>query len=213
MPSVSPGGACPDNGDTLGIHLLWQGNDTLARRAVIRGEALEIADGDGQVKLAAAADLLAGCSADAATDGWEGIGLGGDLERFIIAPLGNQADVEPGVGADRAGRLAGCPQVLSALPQPGAPALPGSLALGDMPGAALAPWRLAWLCGVGAGIGVERLPACFWWQVRDGAAFGIGDFLDEAPDSDGVGGAFLGADLAANTRGHLHGREHHPGTR
>ncbi len=75
---------------------------------MIRGEALEIADGDGQVKLAAAADLLAGRGADPSTDGREGIRLGGDLERFIIAPLGDQADVEPGVGADRTGRLAGC---------------------------------------------------------------------------------------------------------
>src|SRR5260370_1258081 len=90
------------------IPLPKQVNDPLARCAVIRGEALEIADGDGQVKLAAAADLLAGRGADAATDGREGIGFGGDLERFLIAPLGDQADVEPGVGADRAGGLAGC---------------------------------------------------------------------------------------------------------
>src|SRR5579859_621152 len=79
-----------------------------------------------------------------------------------------------------------------------------------MPGVPVPIGRLARFFRIGPRVGIERLPALFWRQIAHRAAFGIYQFLDAAPDSYSISWAFLGADLAANTRGNLNRYQHHP---
>ena len=74
-------------------------------------------------------------------------------------------------------------------------------------------YEIARLFGEGAGVGIERLPALFWREMRHRSTPGIGEFSHTALDRNGVGRAFLGADLAPDALGDLNGNQHHPRTR
>ena len=75
-------------------------------------EALEGADGHRAVQLAAVALGLAGMVADAAHGRREGVVLLDDLQRLLVALLGDEGDVALGAGVGRAGGLAGAGALL-----------------------------------------------------------------------------------------------------
>ena len=74
--------------------------------AVLGGEALERPDRDRLIEGAPTARCLARSRADPAADRRERIDLGRNRIRLVIAALGDQADIPPGVRSGRAGRLA-----------------------------------------------------------------------------------------------------------
>src|SRR5258705_8066848 len=191
--------------------LRWR-NPPFQRRAMIGGEALQIANGDGQVKFSTSTGILTGCGAHASANGRERVRLRGHVERLVVTSLGDQADIQTGVGANGAGCLARCPQVFFALTQPGAPALPCLLPFGHVPGMLLAPWRLTRLFRRSPRVGIQWLPAPFRRQVRDRTALRVDQFLDAALNGDGIGRALLHAHMAPHTLRHLYRHQHHPRT-
>ena len=85
------------------------GERGLLREFEVGGVALEPADRDRVVDLAAAARRLAGVRADPAADARQRVALADEGERLAVAPLRDQRDVALRVDADRAGRAAGRP--------------------------------------------------------------------------------------------------------
>ena len=69
-------------------------------------EALERADGDRRIDIAAAAVGLAGRTADAPADGGERVVRAGDAVGVLVAAFGDGGDVAAGIGVHRAGVLA-----------------------------------------------------------------------------------------------------------
>ena len=176
----------------------------------VHGETLQVADGYGSFELPSSAGILTGSGADAPADRGEGVRLGSDLQGVVVATLGDETDVEAGVRPHGAGLLTGRPQILFAVPQPAAPALPGFLAAGDPPGVLLAPGHLARILRSGSRVRVEWLPATLGRQVGDEAPRRVRHAGHAALDGDGAGGALVGTDLAADAGRYLHGRHHHP---
>ena len=87
-----------------GVHI-----DGMARlRTVALGKkALERADRDGLIDLAAAAGCLAGMSADASADAGHGIGLARYAVGFFKLTLGNELHIAAGIGVRGTGHHAG----------------------------------------------------------------------------------------------------------
>ena len=106
-----PGGPGADDRDPLGAldGRRRPGERRLLRELEVGGVALEPADRDRLVDLAAAARGLAGVRADPAADAGERVALAHEGERLAVAPLRDQRDVALRVDADRAGRAAGRP--------------------------------------------------------------------------------------------------------
>src|SRR5205823_11404601 len=71
----------------------WVGLLTFGRGTIVHSEAFQVANGNGCVKFSTPAHILAGCGADAAADAGKGVRLRSHLQRFIVASLGDQADV------------------------------------------------------------------------------------------------------------------------
>ena len=101
-----------DNGDPLAA--LDRRRQLLARRIVphaqvmaIGGVALQRADGDGLVDLAAPAVVFAGMRADAAQHIGEGIGRAGQQIRFLILRDPDGLHIAPAFGMNRTGGAAG----------------------------------------------------------------------------------------------------------
>src|SRR5215469_8771894 len=177
---------------------------------MIGGKALQITNRNWLVEFTAPANRLTGSRADPSADRGEGVGLCGHRQRLIVTSLGDQTHVEPRVGTDRTCGLTGSSQVLFPLPQPGSPALPGFFSLGDMPAMIFSPGGFTRLLRRGAGESVQRLPAVPLGQVLNRSTVGVTHRSRAGLYANGIGGAFLRADLAANTGIDLNRGEHHP---
>src|SRR5262249_47547317 len=131
---------------------------------MIARKTLKITNSDRSIEFPPAADALTGCSADTSTDRWKGIWFSRYLQSFIVTPLCNKTDIQPGVCAHGTRCLTRCSQVFLLLTKPCPPALPGLTTFGYMPGLILAPECLPWHLWRCACIGIEWLPPLLWWK-------------------------------------------------
>src|SRR5260370_7525846 len=70
-------------------------------------ESLQSADGDGHIKLPAAASWLARMPTHAATSGGKRVGDPGVVVTFLVPPMRNEGDIPAGLPVDRPALPAG----------------------------------------------------------------------------------------------------------
>src|SRR5207302_9309114 len=88
-----PGRPRPHNGHTFSPAMPGWSYFAFGRGTIVHSEAFQVANGNGCVNFSTPAHVLAGGGADAAADAGKGVRLRSHLQRFIVASLGDQADV------------------------------------------------------------------------------------------------------------------------